>query len=65
MIRFEAAGVNRAGEKIYTLTIDGRTVRSGLTIDQVCEAINRRDEERLGDEHAPRGDPDVKETAGG
>lgn len=58
MIRFEAAGENEAGEKIYTLTIDGRLVREAVTIDQAVEILNRRDEERLGWDHAPRTEAD-------
>lgn len=60
MIRFEPAGVNEAGEKIWDLVIEGQTARKGLTMDQVVEAINRRDEERLGWEHGPGRDHDVK-----
>lgn len=56
MIKFTPAGVNEAGEKVYTLEIDGQVVRRGLTIDQAVEAINARDEERLGWDHAARGD---------
>lgn len=41
------------GSPLYRLEIDGRTVRSGLTIDEVIEAINRRDEEKLGEQHTP------------
>ena len=39
------------GSPLYRLEIDGRTVRRGLTIDEVIEAINRRDEEKLGEQH--------------
>ena len=41
MIRFEPAGVNKAGEKIYTMTIDGKTIQEGLTIDQAVAIINK------------------------
>ena len=41
------------GSPLYRLEIDGRTVRRGLTIDEVIEAINRRDEEKLGQQHTP------------
>ena len=60
MIRFEPAGVNEAGEKVWDLVIEGQTARKGLTMDQVVEAINRRDEERLGWDRAPGRDPDGK-----
>lgn len=49
-IKFERCGV-RDGEILYRLVIGGRTVREDLTIDQVVEVINRRDEESLGAEH--------------
>lgn len=58
MIRFEPAGVNEAGEKVWDLVIEGQTARKGLTMDQVVETINRRDEERLGWEHGPGRDHD-------
>lgn len=38
----------------YAMEIDGEVVARDLTIDQVVEAINRRDEESLGAYHAPR-----------
>ena len=38
----------------YAMEIDGEVVARDLTIDQVVEAINRRDEETLGAYHAPR-----------
>lgn len=41
------------GDPVYCLKIDGRVVREDLTLDQVIEAINRQDEERLGEEHGP------------
>lgn len=39
---------------LYAMEIDGQVVARDLTIDQVVEAINRRDEEGLGVAHAPR-----------
>ena len=54
-LKFEKCGEDqRTGEPLYRLIIAGRTVREDLTLDQVVEAINRRDEERLGWEHAPQ-----------
>jgi len=38
----------------YAMEIDGEVVARDLTIDQVVETINRRDEERLGWAHAPK-----------
>lgn len=38
----------------YAMEIDGEVIARDLTIDQVVEAINRRDEETLGAHHAPR-----------
>lgn len=58
MIRFEPAGVNEAGEKVWDLVLDGQTARKDLTMDQVVEAINRRDEERLGWDRVPGGGND-------
>lgn len=56
-LKFEKCGADpRTGEMLYRLIIGGRTVREDLTLDQVVEAINRQDEERLGWDHAPRGD---------
>ena len=55
MIKFECHAKWPDGEKLYRLVIDGRVVREGLTIDEVIEAINRRDEDRLGEDHGPRG----------
>ena len=43
-------GVRPDGEALYRLVINGRTVREGLTMDEVVEAINAQDEERLGEE---------------
>lgn len=41
------------GETLYRLEIAGETVREDLTLDEVIEAINRRDEEKLGEQHTP------------
>ena len=57
MLKFESDGTLPGGEKSYRLVIEGELVAEGLTLDQVVEAINRRDEEKLGEEHAP-GRPD-------
>lgn len=54
MIKFECHARRPDGEKLYRLVIDGRVVREGLTIDEVIRAINARDEESLGADHAPR-----------
>ena len=54
MLKFEQDGTLPGGEKSYRLVIDGETIAEGLSLDQVIEAINRRDEEKLGEEHAPR-----------
>ena len=54
-LKFEKCGEDpRTREPLFRLIIGGRTVREDLTLDQVVEAINRQDEERLGWEHAPR-----------
>ena len=55
MIKFECHARRPDGERLYRLIIDDKVVREGLTIDDVVEAINRRDEERLGEDHGPRG----------
>lgn len=52
--RFEKYAARADGEPLYRLLLDGKVVREGMTIDQVVAAINRRDEEQLGDDHAPR-----------
>ena len=54
MIRFYRT--NGQGDEVwlYAMEIDGEVVARDLTIDQVVEAINRRDEETLGAYHAPR-----------
>lgn len=54
MIKFECHAKRPDGESLYRLVIDGRVVREGLTIDDVVEAINDRDEKSLGADHAPR-----------
>lgn len=53
-LKFEKYGINKQGDAIYRLVINGRTVRDELTIDQVIETINSQDEERLGWEHSPK-----------
>ena len=53
-LKFERTGEDPVtGEALYRLQIGGRTVREDLTIDQVIEAINQQDEERLGEKHGP------------
>ena len=53
-LKFEQMGFRiEDGECLYRLVIGGRVVRENLTLDQVIEAINRQDEERLGEEHGP------------
>jgi hypothetical protein len=52
--RFEKYALRADGEPLFRLLLDGKVVREGMTIDQVVAAINRRDEERLGDDHSPR-----------
>ena len=53
-LKFEKTGTDEiSGEALFRLIIDGRTVREGLTLDQVIEAINAQDEERLGEDHGP------------
>lgn len=52
--RFEKYARRADGEPLFRLLLDGKVVREGMTIDQVVAAINRRDEEKLGDDHAPR-----------
>ena len=47
-------GTRPDGCRLYRLQLDGLTVREGLTIDEVIELINRRDEESLGDRHDGR-----------
>lgn len=43
MLKFEQDGTLPGGEKSYRLVIDGKTIAEGLSLDQVIEAINRRD----------------------
>ena len=53
-LKFDKTGVDPdTGEPLFRLVINGRTVREGLTMDEVVEAINAQDEERLGEEHGP------------
>lgn len=52
-IRFRRCGVRPDGEALYRMEIDGRVTTEGLTLDEVIAAINKEDEERLGEEHAP------------
>lgn len=54
MIRFYRTNGQNDDVWRYAMEIDGEVVARDLTIDQVVEAINRRDEESLGTEHAPR-----------
>lgn len=54
MLKFEQDGTLPGGEKSYRLVIDGETIAERLSLDQVITAINRRDEEKLGEDHAPR-----------
>lgn len=53
MIRFYRTSGN-SDVWLYAMEIDGEVIARDLTIDQVVEAINRRDEESLGAHHAPR-----------
>lgn len=53
-LKFEKHATRADGEPLYRLLLDGRAVREGMTLDQVVESINRRDEEKLGDDHAPQ-----------
>lgn len=46
-IVFEISSTRPDGAKLYRLSLDGVPVRDGLTIDEVIEAIARRDEESL------------------
>ena len=43
------------GQLLYRLYIDDELIREGLTLEEVVEAINRRDEESLGERHVPGG----------
>ena len=54
MLKFERDGTLPDGEKTYRLVIDGVESAAGLTLDQVVRAINRRDEEKLGEEHGTK-----------
>lgn len=46
-VKFEKYAVRKDGEALYRLYLDGEPVREGLTLDEVVEAINRRDEETM------------------
>ena len=53
-LKFDKTGVDPdTGEPLFRLVINGRTVREDLTMDEVVEAINAQDEERLGEKHGP------------
>ena len=53
-LKFDKTGVDPdTGEPLFRLVINGRTVREDLTMDEVVEAINAQDEERLGEERSP------------
>lgn len=54
MIRFYRTNGQGDDVWLYAMEIDGEVIARDLTIDQVVEAINRRDEESLGAHHAPR-----------
>lgn len=43
------------GQPLYRMYIDDEPIREGLTLDEVVEAINCRDEESLGERHTPGG----------
>ena len=50
-IEFRVTGTRPDGEKLYRLSIHGKPIKDGLTIDEVIREINRRDELRLGEDH--------------
>lgn len=54
-VKFCKYAVRADGEPLCRLTIDGVAAGDGLTIDQVVETINRRDESSLGDDHVKGG----------
>lgn len=54
MIKFEVCAADPEVGKLYRLIIDGKVVREDLPLDEVIRAINARDEESLGADHAPR-----------
>lgn len=54
MIRFYRTNGQNDDVWRYAMEINGKVVARDLTIDQVVEAINRRDEESMGAAHAPR-----------
>ena len=43
--------IEREGEKLYALRINGKLIEDGLTIDEVIRRINRNDMECLGERH--------------
>lgn len=53
-LKFEKHATRADGEPLYRLLLDGKVVHEDMTLDQVVESINRRDEEKLGDDHAPQ-----------
>lgn len=50
-IEFSVCGVNKAGEKLYTLRVNKKIVGEPMTIDEVVRHINRADELTLGERH--------------
>ena len=54
-VRFEKHGSLPDGEALYRMWLDGDPGREGLTLEEVVEAINCRDEESLGERHVPGG----------
>ena len=54
-LRFYKVGENEAGDPVYRMVFKGEAVRDGLTLDEVIREITRRDEEKLGEEHAGGG----------
>ena len=54
-VRFEKHGSLPDGEALYRMWLDRDPVREGLTLDEVIRSINRRDEEKLGEDHSPGG----------
>lgn len=49
MIKFTRQSVRPDGEVLYRLEKDGEVLREGITLDEVIRAINRMDEESLGE----------------
>lgn len=54
VIEFSVSGTRPDGEKLYSLSIHGKPIKDGLTIDEVIREITRRDELRLGEDHVGR-----------